>query len=140
MRENRILLVDDEPSVISAIRRAMVDEDYEIRSVSSAEEAIETLKREKFKVVVSDEKMPGMSGSELLGVVALQHPEIVRIILTGHANIDSAMRAVNEGEVHKFLLKPWDNFDLQLAVRSAIDKFDEDMEIRTLLARARTQS
>ena len=139
MTKNKILLVDDEPSVLSALKRAMADEDFDIRTVEGGEEALDVLKIEKFKVIISDEKMPGMAGSELLSIIALQHPETVRITLTGHASIDSAVRAVNEGEVFKYLLKPWDNFDLVMAVNSAIEKYDENIKNRELLAMARTQ-
>lgn len=139
MNENKVLLVDDEPSVLNSLERVFSDEDYVIFTANGADSALDILGREKIKLIISDERMPGMNGSQLLSIVALQHPEIIRITLTGHASIDAAMKAVNQGEIFRFMLKPWNNFELLMAVRTGIEKYDIDMENRNLLARLRTQ-
>ncbi|MDD2897139.1 MAG: response regulator [Desulfuromonadaceae bacterium] len=138
--KNRILLVDDEANVLSALSRALFDEPLEITAVSSAEEALETMKREQFKVVVSDERMLGMQGSDFLSRVRKQYPDTVRIMLTGHATLEAAMKAVNEGEIYRFFSKPWDDHYLKYAIRGAIEKYDLETENRRLLATVRQQS
>ena len=137
---DRILLVDDEPNVLSALKRALFDEPLEIVSVTSAEEALVTMKNQQFKVVVSDERMLGMQGSEFLAQVKIEHPHTIRIMLTGHATVAAAMKAVNEGEIYRFFSKPWDDDNLKFAIRSAIEKYDLEDENRRLLATVKQQS
>ncbi|NTV48055.1 MAG: response regulator [Geobacteraceae bacterium] len=138
--KSRILLVDDESSVLSALKRALFDEPLEIDSVTSAEEALEFMKNEHYKVVVSDERMLGMQGSEFLAQVRANHPDTIRIMLTGHATLDAAMKAVNEGEIYRFFAKPWDDQNLKFAIRSAIEKFDLEAENMRLLATIKDQA
>lgn len=137
---NRILLVDDEPNVLSALKRALFDEPLEIISATSAEEALDILKMARFKVVVSDERMLGMQGSEFLAQVRQLYPGMIRIMLTGHATLEAAMKAVNEGEIYRFFSKPWDDHNLKFAIRAAIEKFDLEAENRRLLATVKLQS
>jgi DNA-binding NtrC family response regulator len=134
-----ILLVDDETNVLKALQRALIDEDYDVQTASGGEEALALLKEVRFKVIVSDERMPGMTGSELLSLASLRAPETVRIMLTGHASLDGAMRAVNGGEIYRFLIKPWNDAELRLAIRSGIEKYDLEMENRELLSLVRRQ-
>jgi two-component system probable response regulator PhcQ len=138
--ENKILLVDDESNVLSALKRSLFDEPLEITAVTSAEEALEIMAEESFKVVVSDERMLGMQGSEFLAQVRTNHPDTIRIMLTGHATLEAAMKAVNQGEIYRFFAKPWDDHDLKFALRGAIEKFDLEAENRRLLATIKQQS
>ncbi len=137
---NRILLVDDESNVLSALKRALFDEPLEIVTTTSAEEALDVMKEQQFKVVISDERMIGMQGSEFLVLVHERYPHTVRILLTGHATLEAAMKAVNEGEIYRFFSKPWTDHDLRFAIRSAIEKFDLEAENRRLLTVVRQQS
>ncbi|HIJ94298.1 MAG TPA: response regulator [Desulfuromonadales bacterium] len=137
---NRILLVDDESNVLSALKRALFDEPLEIFAVSSAEAALAGMQEQLFKVVVSDERMIGMQGSEFLAQVRKLYPHTIRIMLTGHATLQAAMKAVNEGEIYRFFSKPWNDQDLKYALRSAIEKYDLEAENRRLLATVRQQS
>lgn len=123
-----ILLVDDEPSVLSAILRSLRGEDYEVLSELSGELALERMSERPFKVVVSDERMARMQGSEFLAIVRRLYPGTVRILLTGYASLEAAMRAVNEGGIYKFLTKPWSDTDLKQAIREAISKHDAEQE------------
>jgi DNA-binding NtrC family response regulator len=138
--KDRILLVDDESNVLSALKRALFDEPLDIVSVTKAEEALEIMKHDHFKVVVSDERMPGMQGSEFLARVKEEHPHTIRIMLTGHATVSAAMKAVNEGEIYRFFAKPWDDTNLKFAIRSAIEKYDLEDENRRLLETVKHQS
>ena len=138
--ENRILLVDDESSVLSALKRSLFDEPLEIITVTSAKEALEIMRKVHFKIVVSDERMIGMQGAEFLTLVRSNYPDTIRIMLTGHATLEAAMKAVNEGEIYRFFSKPWNDHDLIFALRSAIEKFDLEAENRRLLATIKQQS
>jgi EAL domain-containing protein (putative c-di-GMP-specific phosphodiesterase class I)/CheY-like chemotaxis protein len=103
----RILFVDDDARVTDAIRRALHKlVPWEILTVNAPAEALELLRREPVDVVVSDERMPGMTGSEFLSQVAREHPDAMRIILTGEARLDAAIRAINEAGIYRFLTKP----------------------------------
>ena len=137
---NTILIVDDEPHVISALMRGMDEEPYLLTGAAGGEEALQLMARQRFKVVISDEKMPGMDGAEFLSLVKERYPETVRIMLTGHASVEATMRAVNRGEIYRFFTKPWNDTDLILALRSALEKYDLEQENRRLLQTVRHQS
>ena len=138
--KNSILIVDDEPHVISALARVLDDEPYEIVAAGGGQEALELMARRRFKVVISDERMPGMDGSEFLGWVKKLYPHTVRIMLTGHASVEATMRAVNSGEIYRFFTKPWNETELKLALRCATEKYDLEQENRLLLRAVRRQS
>lgn len=137
---NFVLLVDDEVNVLAALKRSLMDETYEVFTATSGDEALRLMAAQQFKVVVSDEQMPGISGAMFLAKVREQHPDTVRIMLTGHASVESTMKAVNSGEIYRFFTKPWNDFELILALRSAIEKFDLEAERRCLLATVKSQA
>ncbi|HEY6871885.1 MAG TPA: response regulator [Geobacteraceae bacterium] len=138
--ESSILLVDDEPNVAMALTRALLDEPYGISTAGGGEEALRSLAAQRFKVVISDERMPGMAGAEFLSIVRERFPEMVRIMLTGHASLEATMKAVNNGEIYRFFTKPWNDTELKLAIRSAIEKYDLEAENRRLLRTVRKQA
>ncbi|MBI5213264.1 MAG: response regulator [Nitrospirae bacterium] len=140
MAQDAILIVDDEPNVIASLKRVFTDEPYEIYSAAGALEGIEILKNNPVKVVVSDEKMPDITGSEFLAMVREQFPDVIRIMLTGHASIEAAMKAINKGEIYRFFTKPWDDMELKFAVRAAIDKYNIEEENRRLLEIVKRQA
>ena len=133
MVEDYVLIVDDEPFVINSIRRVLIDAGYMIFSAENAYKGLDILKTHPVKVVISDEMMPGMSGSEFLSQVRQQFPNVIRIMLTGQASIEAAMRAVNEGGIYRFFTKPWNDLDLRFAVKAGIDRYDLEERNRKLL-------
>jgi DNA-binding NtrC family response regulator len=135
-----ILLVDDEPNVIKALERSLLDEQYTLQTAASGVDALQLAEGQRFKVVISDERMPGMDGAEFLSIVKERYPETIRIMLTGYASIESTMRAVNSGEIYRFFTKPWNDIELKLALRSAIEKFDLEEENRRLLKTVKRQA
>jgi two-component system probable response regulator PhcQ len=135
-----VLIVDDERRVTEALNRALRREPYKVLTAGSAKEAFAVLAREEVDVVVSDERMPMMSGSELLAEVCRIYPDTVRIILTGQATLDAAVRAINEGQVYRFLLKPCNEVDLAITIRRALEQKDLVEENRKLLKTVRRQS
>jgi two-component system, probable response regulator PhcQ len=136
---HRILLVDDEPHVTEALKRALHKEPYEVLSAGSADDALEILARQPVDVVISDEMMPGILGSELLAMVYRKYPDTIRIILTGHANLEAALRAINEGQIYRFLIKPCNEMELRVTIRQAIQQKELATESRRLLQRVKGQ-
>ncbi|RQT28976.1 HD domain-containing phosphohydrolase [Burkholderia contaminans] len=117
-----ILLVDDEPSVLSALRRVFRPAGYEILTAESGEAALEVLASTEVDLIVSDMRMPGMSGAEFLARARSLFPDTMRILLTGYAEIASVVQAVNDGGVYRYLNKPWDDHDLLLTLEQALEQ------------------
>ncbi len=118
-----LLFVDDEESVLRALKRIFLEENYTIHTACSAEEAIEIMEQEKVHLIISDHRMPGMTGAELLRIIKERWPDTIRIMLTGYADIQSIMGAVNDGAVYKFITKPWNDEDLRLTVSLALQQY-----------------
>lgn len=137
--EASILLVDDEPRIVDALNRHLSRERYHILRAESAAEARQILERQHVDVIVCDERMPGESGSELFANVRHRFPNTIRIILTGHASLEAAVRAINEGEVYRFFLKPCDPTDLLFTIRRALDQKRLEKRARELLIEFRRQ-
>jgi|SRR5579884_261710 diguanylate cyclase (GGDEF)-like protein/PAS domain S-box-containing protein len=114
-----LLLVDDEPNVLNALTRALRRDGYRILTATSAEDAMNLLAREEVGVVVSDQRMPGATGTELLRKVKDMHPRTVRMVLSGYTDLGAVTEAINQGAIYKFLTKPWDDDDLRVQIRDA---------------------
>jgi DNA-binding NtrC family response regulator len=132
-----VLLVDDEPNVRSSLRRSLRGEGYEFVEAADPEEAIDRLKEHKVDVVISDLTMPGMGGIEFIKVVRFRWPDCVRLILTGHADLEAAIQAINDGSVHHFLRKPWDTVDVKVMIRLCLRRLEAERESARLLASLR---
>lgn len=120
----RILLVDDEPNVLNALQRVFRQENYQVVTAGGGQEALDLLRRETFHLMISDYMMPVMNGGELLRQAKALHPDLIRIMLTGHADTGAIMSAINEGAVYKFILKPWNDDDLRVTVALALEQFE----------------
>ena len=128
-----MLFVDDEKCVLSALQRTLMDEPYLVRIQHDLTKALEEIEERPPDVVVADYMMPEMVGPVFLRKVQAINGGIVRIILTGKADLFKILRAVNEGQVYRFLLKPWDEDDLRMVMRNAIDYADVTRERNRLL-------
>ncbi len=115
-----LLLVDDEPEILESLRRALRDDGYELLTTTSPVEAMAILAQRHIDVLVSDLRMPDVSGLELVTHVRKNHPAVVRVLLTGFATLDSALEAINEGAVGRYLTKPWDNDELRENIQEVV--------------------
>ncbi|MDA8085653.1 MAG: response regulator [Nitrospiraceae bacterium] len=128
----RILLVDDEPNVLRAISRLFMDDDYEMLTAASGQEGLKMLEGEPVQIVISGYRMPMMDGVEFLKQVRNMHPQATRIVMSGYADTGAIVSAINEGEIYKFIPKPWDDNELKVAVRNALERYflaRENMEL-----------
>lgn len=121
---HKILIVDDELSILNSLRRLFRPSGYEIVMAQGGDEAVDILETERFSMIISDQRMPGMTGAELLQRASEMRPEMIRIMLTGYSDIQAAMSAINEGKVYRFLSKPWDNEVLLDVVAEALADLD----------------
>src|SRR5512138_2916271 len=103
---HKVLLVDDETDIINILKELIELEEFEVLTAGSGEEALAKMMENVIDVVISDEHMPGMPGTELLGIARSQYPDTIRILMTGYANLDMAIRAINDGEIYRFFTKP----------------------------------
>jgi response regulator RpfG family c-di-GMP phosphodiesterase len=119
----RVLYVDDEPSLCRAFARLFrQDDELSVTTASTPQEALAVITAQSFDVVVSDLRMPGMSGIELLNSVRRVQPETRRLLVSGHADFDSALNAINEVGVDRLLTKPWDIDELRAAIRGSAER------------------
>ena len=118
-RQRTLMLVDDEENILSALRRLLRAEGWLLLSASSAEQALQLLARHEVDVILSDQRMPGMTGVELLRRARQLYPETIRLVLSGYTELQSITDAINEGAIYKFLAKPWDDEQLRTHLREA---------------------
>ena len=128
----RVLCVDDEPGVLSALKRAFRHHSFAVTCTNSPSDALRILNEDEYAVVVSDYQMPDMSGVEFLYFVNEAHPQTKRILLTGEANTEAVVSAVNDGGIHKFFVKPWDNSELANAIAECVNLHSLEQENREL--------
>jgi response regulator RpfG family c-di-GMP phosphodiesterase len=127
-----LLLVDDEPSILGALRRLFRPHGYRVLAAESGAAALELVATDTVDLVISDMRMPGMDGAQFLEKVRHLHPQAVRILLTGYADISSTIAAINGGEIHRYIAKPWDDNDILLVVREALARRDLEARNREL--------
>jgi len=137
---HKIILVDDEPNILMGLQRALRKEPYKIFTALSGNEALTVLEKTPIDVVVSDQDMPGMNGTEFLTQVHKSYPDTVRFMLTGKATLEVAIQAINEGAINRFFTKPCNNVDLAVTIRSALQQRDLMIEARRLLREFKQQS
>ncbi|VAX07065.1 diguanylate cyclase/phosphodiesterase (GGDEF & EAL domains) with PAS/PAC sensor(s) [hydrothermal vent metagenome] len=117
--ERSLLLVDDEPNVLSALKRLLRQQGYQVLTATSSAEGLQLLAQHKIKVIISDQRMPHMTGVEFLGQVRERWPDTVRIVLSGYADFSAVTGAINEGAIYKFFTKPWDNAQMRANIHEA---------------------
>lgn len=121
MLHNRLLFIDDERNILRSLERLFSAEDYETVTAQNAEEGLKRLQEHDIDLIICDYQMPGMKGITFLQETMPDYPDIIRILLTGQADLDMALEAINSGCVYKFIVKPWNNDDLLVTVRRALE-------------------
>ncbi len=135
-----VLCVDDEPNILSSLRRLFRGAGYRILLAGDAEEALETLAEEPVDLVLSDMRMPGANGAQLLEQVRLRWPQAMRLLLTGQSDMASTIAAINRGAIYRYITKPWHDEELLLTVRQALDQRALELEKERLEALTRAQN
>ena len=137
-KQRTLLLVDDEPNVLAAPKRLFRRDGHTIVTADSGAQGLEVLAQQKVDVIISDQRMPGMTGVEFLREAKLKYPDTIRIVLSGYTELQSVTDAINEGAIYRFLTKPWDDEQLREQIKKAFEHqelFEEnqqlDIKIRT---------
>ena len=134
-----LLLVDDEENILAALSRVLRREGYTILTAQSGEEGLALLERQAVDVIVSDQRMPSMTGVEFLRQAKVAHPDTIRIVLSGYTELQSVTDAINEGAIYKFLTKPWDDKLIRANIAEAFrqkELADDNRRLTVELARA----
>jgi class 3 adenylate cyclase len=135
-----VLLVDDEEEVLGTLAETLRREGYGLRTAASPDAALRLLADGPVAVVVSDHRMPGMTGTKLLAEVRRLAPDTMRLILTAHADLPTVLEAINQGEVYRLITKPWEDAELKLTIREALAHYALAEENRRLQALTEAQN
>jgi response regulator RpfG family c-di-GMP phosphodiesterase len=135
-----VLCVDDEPNILSALRRLFRPQGYRVLTAESGAAGLAVLEAEEVDLVISDMRMPEMDGATFLEHVRQRRPDSVRMLLTGYSDISSILAAINRGEIYRYITKPWDDNDILLVVRHALERRELERERDALLALTNDQN
>ncbi|PRC93360.1 HD domain-containing phosphohydrolase [Solimicrobium silvestre] len=131
----KILCVDDEPNILSSLRRLFRAKGYQVFIAEGGREGLKIMESEQIDLVISDMRMPEMDGAQFLEEVRSKWPDCIRILLTGFSEVHSIIAAINRGEIHRYIAKPWDENDILLIVKQALERkylFDEKLRLEAL--------
>lgn len=132
-----VLCVDDEISILKSLQRLLMAVGFDVVTATGGEQALLLLEKREFAVIISDMRMPGMTGAEFLQLAAQRCPDSQRLVLTGYADIDSTIMAVNKGQIQHYIQKPWSNEALVVQVRESAEKYlliKQNLELRSKLS------
>ena len=128
-----LLLVDDEREIRQSLKRLLRSENYDIIEAENGQDALELLQNNDVHVIISDQRMPEMTGSEFFTVVQEKYPDTVRMILSGYTDFDALTASINDGSIYKFLCKPWDNIELKQHVLNSFLSYDKNIKKKKLI-------
>lgn len=132
-RKHSLLIVDDEVDVLESLHH-LFHRAYRVLTAGSGDEAVEILNKEDVHLILSDQRMPGMTGDQFLGHARRTRPDAIRMLFTGYADIQAVINAVNEGHIFRYILKPWDAGDLETTLRQATEQYELLAERKRLIA------
>ena len=115
-----VMLVDDEESILNSLRRLLRGQPYDVVLATSGAQALEIMATRPIDLVMSDARMPGMDGATLLAEVHRLYPATGRILLTGYADLTTIIKAINDGQIHRYISKPWNDEELQLVLQQEL--------------------
>src|SRR3954453_11098647 len=131
-RRHTVLVVDDEADVVASVKD-LLRLDYKVLGATRAAEGLALLDQEPVHVVMTDQRMPGITGVELLEQVRAKHPDTMRLMFTGYADIRAVVEAINRGNVYRYITKPWDPDELMAIIHEACERYDLIAERRHLI-------
>lgn len=140
MKKLTILIVDDELNILNSLKRLLRKENYNILTANSGKEGLEALKQHSIALVISDQRMPEMTGIEFLRQVKELYPDTVRVILSGYTEVNTIVSAINEGEVYKFMTKPWNDEEIKISIKRALEQYELFQENRELYKKVKEQN
>ncbi|MGE0268950.1 MAG: response regulator [Candidatus Omnitrophota bacterium] len=132
-----ILCVDDEESILNSLKRTLRMKEYTVLTALSGDEGLKILDDNPVDMVISDQRMPKMSGFEFLREVKQKHPACTRIMLSGYSDFESLIKTINEGEIIHYISKPWDNEELKAIIKRTLEKNQMVHHVGTLLENVR---
>jgi DNA-binding NtrC family response regulator len=135
----KIQLLDDEPQILKALQRVLRPHDWEVHAFSDVQEALSALTMHEYAVIVSDYKMPHLDGVTYLQFAKQRQPHAMRLLLTGHGDRQTMMQAINQAEIYRFISKPWEDYEVEAALRAAIDLYMLRVENQRLIDQVRKQ-
>ncbi len=140
--QHKVLVVDDDAQVGKAICRILAMKKHESVYAENGESALEILKtaEQPFSLIISDQRMPGMQGTQFLERAKKQNPETIRFLITGYSEMKTIINAVNKGSIQRYISKPWDNNELALAIDSGIRQYTQFLENKALISLAKKQN
>ncbi|MDR6916260.1 response regulator RpfG family c-di-GMP phosphodiesterase [Pseudomonas sp. 3296] len=136
----KVLLVDDEESILNSLRRLLRGQSYDVLLATSGAQALEIMAQQPIDLVMSDARMPNMDGATLLAHIHQRHPATTRILLTGYADLTTIVKAINEGQIHRYISKPWNDEEMLLTLRQALAHQHSERERQRLLQLTRQQN
>jgi len=139
MKHHNILIVDDDELVLKVLKRQLLGAGYDVISAESGAGGLMKLACFEVSLVISDHVMPDMTGLEFLEIVRIRYPASVRIMLTGHADLDTAIDCINSGEIFRFLVKPWEYNVLLNTVQLALEKYQRELDQSKIVKKAKLQ-
>ncbi|RVT49112.1 response regulator [Rheinheimera sediminis] len=132
-----VLCVDDEISILKSLHRLLASSGLEVVTAAGGEQALSLMDKQEFSVIISDMRMPGMTGEEFLQIAAQKAPDSQRLVLTGYADISSTIIAINRGQIQRYIQKPWRNEELIVQVKDSVEKYQlvkQNRELQTKLS------
>ncbi|MCK8688209.1 response regulator, partial [Pseudomonas umsongensis] len=135
-----LLLVDDEENILKSLRRLLRDEPYQILIATGGEQALQLLSQQSVDLVISDARMPGIDGATLLTEVQQRWPDCLRILLTGYVDLGTTIKAINQGQIHRYISKPWDDEELRQTIRQTLAFQHSERERKRLEQLTREQN
>jgi len=140
MNEKTVLFVDDEVYILNCIRRLLRDEGYRLLTAKSGKEGLIGLEKQPAQLVISDQRMPGMTGIEFLQAVRELYPDTVRVMLSGYVDVAMIVDSINKGEIYRFLGKPWNDVELRTSIRQCLAHYDILQQNRSMMEQIRRQN
>lgn len=140
MNQKTVLCVDDEINVLRSLKRLLRNEEYQLITANSGAEGISILAEQEVSVILSDQRMPGMTGTEFLSIVKEKYPECVRVVLSGYADAATILDSINKGAIYRFLTKPWNDEELRITIRQCLGQYELLQENRNLTQEIKLQN